>query len=130
MTNSGGELTATGGRNMCLDISLQTVTSKLITSDGREVPFTRSILTLRNDCEVEAVIVEPHATLSQEGGTTQDVSSSLSRSVPASMPPKGTISWDVYDVLLPAHSGTASKIHMFGHRAALNWTYDLAAWIE
>jgi hypothetical protein len=121
---------ATGGRDHCLEIMLQSADSHLKASDGREIPFTRAILMIRNVCEREAVGVTPHATLGQEGGTIQDVTSSLSHSAPSSIPPGGTVSFDVYDLLLPAHPGTASKIHMFGYRAALNWRFDLAAWAE
>ena len=120
----------TGGRNRCLDISLQPLASHLKASDGREIPFTRAILTIRNVCAAEADNVMPRATLGQEGGTIQDVTSSLSSSTPSSLPPGGAVSWDVFDVLLPAHPGTASKVNMFGYRAALNWRFDLAAWAE
>jgi len=120
----------TGERNRCLDISLQSIASHIRASDGREVPFTRAILTIRNMCDSEVVDVVPHATLGQEGGTTQDVSSSFSQSSHSSIQPGGTASWDVYDLLIPAHPGTASKIHMFGYRAALNWRFELAAWAE
>jgi hypothetical protein len=84
---------------------------------------------LRNVCDAEAVNIVPHATLGQEGGTIQDVTGSLSHSAP-SIPPGGTVGLDVYDLLLPAHPGTASKIHMFGYRAALNWKFELAAWAQ
>jgi hypothetical protein len=124
------ERVATKGRNRCLDITLQEVISHIRATDGRKIPFTRAILSLRNVCEAEAHGVVPHATLGQEGGTIQDVSSSLSHSVPCSIPPGETISWDVYDLMLPAHPGTASKVHMFGYRAALNWRFDLAAWAQ
>ena len=130
MTDTSKERPHTGGSDLCLDISLQAVPSHLRASDGREIPFTRAILTIRNVCNEEAVNVVPHATLGQEGGTVQDVTSSLSPSAPSSIPPGGTFSWDVYDLLLPAHPGTASKLHMFGYRAALNWRFDLAAWAE
>jgi len=121
---------AAGGSGGCLDISLKPAASHIRASDGREIPFTRAILTIHNVCNVELVHVEPHATLGQEGGTIQDVTDSLSRSAPSSIPPKGTVSWDVFDLLLPAHPGTASKVHMFGYRAALNWKFELAAWAE
>jgi hypothetical protein len=130
MADNVDERTGTGEGNLCLDISLQSVTSHLKISDGREISFTRAILTIRNVCVEEAVEVVPHATLGQEGGTIQDVTNSLSLSAPSSIPPGGTISWDVYDLLLPAHPGTASKVHMFGYRAALNWRFDLAAWAQ
>jgi hypothetical protein len=117
-------------KNSCLDISLQSLSSRIRASDGREIPFTRAVLTLRNVCEEEVLSVLPHVTLGQEGGTVQDVSGPLSASDSLSIPPGGTVSWDVYDTLLPAHPGSASKIHMFGYRAALNWRFDLAAWAE
>jgi hypothetical protein len=121
---------ATKGKNACLDISLQPQASHIRASDGREIPFARAMLTIRNVCNAELINVVPHATLGQEGGTVQDVTSSLSLSAPATIPPNGTVSWDVYDLLLPAHPGTASKVHMFGYRAALNWRFELAAWAE
>jgi hypothetical protein len=121
---------ATGGGDGCLAISLQPIASHIRASDGREIPFARAMLTVRNVCNAELVNVVPHATLGQEGGTVQDVTSSLSHSAPSTIPPNGTVSWDVYDLLLPAHPGTASKVHMFGYRAALNWRFELAAWAE
>jgi hypothetical protein len=130
MADTSGERAQTGGRNLCLVISLQSVPSHLRASDGREIPFTRAVLTIRNVCIAEVVNVVPQATLGQEGGTSQDVTNSLSRSAPSSIPPGGTVNWDVYDLLLPAHPGTASKVHMFGYRAALNWRFDLAAWAQ
>ncbi len=130
MSGTAEERASTGGRSLCLDISIRSETSRIKTSDGREIPFTRAILTLRNVCDAEAVNVVSHASLGQEGGTIQDVTSSLSHSGPSSIPPGGSLSWDVYDLLLPAHSGTASKIHMFGYRAVLNWKFELAAWAQ
>ncbi len=128
MPDTPGEGATTGERNSCLDISLQSVASHIRASDGREVPFTRAILTIRNMCGSEVVNVEPHATLGQEGGTVQDVTSSFLQSAYSSIRPGGTASWDVFDLLIPAHPGAASKIHMFGYRAALNWRFELAAW--
>jgi len=121
---------ATGVGDSCLEISLQPEASHMHASDGREIPFTRAILTIRNVCNTEIVNVVPHATLGQESGTVQDVTHSFLNTAPALMPAGGKVSWDVYDLLLPAHPGTASKVHMFGYRAALNWRFDLSAWAE
>lgn len=112
----------------CLAFSLQTAASHVRAGDGREVPFTKAVLTVRKACNAELIDIVRHATLDQEGGTIQDVSCVLSG--PASLPAGGGLSWDVYDLLLPAHPGTASKIHMFGYRAVLNWRFDLAVWAE
>ena len=114
----------------CLVVSLEPAASRLKASDGREISFTRAILTIRNGCNVELINMVPHATLGQEGGTVQDVSSAFPGNAVTSIPPGKTVSWDVYDLLLPAHPGTASKVHMFGYRAVLNWRFDLAAWAE
>jgi hypothetical protein len=130
MPDTPGESATTRESKNCLDISLQSAASHIRASDGREVPFTRAVLTIRNVCDSEVVDVVPHATLGQEGGTVQDVSSSFSQSAHSSIPPGGAADWDVYDLLIPAHPGTASKIHMFGYRAALNWMFELAAWAE
>ena len=114
----------------CLVFSLQAAASRLLASDGREIPFTRAVVTVRNACTAELIDMVPHATLGQEGGTVQDVSGAFPGGAAASIPPRGTVSWDVYDLLLPAHPGTGSKVHMFGYRAALNWRFDLAVWAE
>ena len=130
MPDTPDESSTTGERNNCLDISLQPVAAYIHGSDGREIPFTKAMLTIRNVCDSEVVNVEPHATLGQEGGTVQDVTTSLSQPAHSSIAPGRTASWDVYDLLIPAHPGSASKIHMFGYRAALNWRFDLSAWAE
>jgi hypothetical protein len=117
----------TGDQRRCLGISVQAKASHLRASDGREIPFTRAILAVRNECEADIIDFSLHITLGQEGGTVQDVTHVLT-APPASLPPGGGVSWDVYDLLLPAHPGTASKVHMFGYRAALNWRFDLAVW--
>jgi hypothetical protein len=128
MQERSEEKTGRGDHKRCLEFSLHAEASQLRAGDGREIPFTRAILRLCNVCDTELVGVTPCVTLGQEGGTVQDISTSVSLSASASIPPRGMVSWDVYDLLLPAHSGAASKIHMFGYRAALNWRFDLAAW--
>lgn len=130
MAENPEKSSAVSGGHRCLDITLQSMVSHLKASDGREIPFTRALLTIRNVCDEEVFSVVPHATLGQEGGTVQDVTGSLSSLASASIPPGGTVSWDVFDTLLPAHPGAASKVHMFGYRAVLNWRFDLAAWAE
>lgn len=114
----------------CLAISLQAEDSRLVASNGKEISFARAVVTVRNACAAELINMVPHATLGQEGGTVQDVSSAFPGKAGVSILPGGTISWYVYDLLLPAHSGAASKVHMFGYRAVLNWRFDLAVWAE
>jgi hypothetical protein len=116
-------------RGDCFAILLEPAGSSLRASDGREVPFTRAVLSLHNTCAAELIDPSLHVTLGQEGGTVQDVTHVLS-GLSERFPSGRTVSWDVYDLLLPAHPGTASKIHMFGYRAALNWRFDLAVWVE
>jgi hypothetical protein len=128
MPKSPDESTVSGGRGSCLQISLQSVASHIQASDGREIPFTRAVLTIRNVCDADVGHVVLHATLGQEGGTVQDVTHALARPDAASIRPGDAVSWYVYDLLLPAHPGTASKVHMFGYRAVLNWLFELSAW--
>jgi len=113
----------------CLSIILEPMASHIRASDGRDIPFTRAMLSVRNVCQVNAIDLLPHAMLSQEGGTVQDVTQAISIA-DGGLKPGESVSWDVYDLLLPKHTGTASKIHMFGYRAALNWTFDLSVWAE
>jgi hypothetical protein len=47
-----------------------------------------------------------------------------------SIPAGGELTWDVYELLLAAHPGVASKVHLWGYKAALNWWIDLSAWAE
>ncbi len=114
----------------CLAISLESAASHILTSDGKEISFTKAMLTLRNICDTEVVNVLPFTSIGQEGGTVQDVSHAFSHKAVATIPPGGTVRWDVFDQLLPAHPGIASKVHMFGYRAALNWIFDLTAYAE
>ena len=126
-------LEGTEGRDdqeRCVVIALQPAESKLKASNGKEISFTRAVLTLRNTCTTALSGLVVHATLGQEGGTVQDVSSAFPGTAGASIPPRGSVSCHVYDLLLPAHAGTASKVHMFGYRAVLNWRFDLAVWAE
>ena len=128
MLKSPDERTVPGGRGPCLVISLQSVASKIRASDGRDIPFSRAILTINNVCSAEVIDLVPHASLGQEGGTVHDVTHGFTRPAASSIPAGGSASWDVYDLLLPAHPGTASKVHMFGYRAVLNWLFELSAW--
>ena len=128
MPKSPDKSTVSGERSSCLEISLQPVESHIRTGDGKEIPFTRAALTMRNVCDADVGDVVLHATLGQEGGTVQDVTHALARPDAALIRPDGAVSWYVYDLLLPAHPGTASKVHMFGYRAVLNWLFELSAW--
>ncbi len=88
----------------------------------------RAVLKIQNVCSEAVERIFCHAALGQEGGTVQDVSA-VFPPVPSLSPGK-EVSWDVYDLLLPAHPGAASKAHMFGYRAAMNWRFDLSASAE
>jgi hypothetical protein len=129
MTDTAEGKAGRDDQERCLVFSLQAAVSRLLANDGREIPFTRAVLSVRNACTTELINMVPHATLGQEGGTVQDVTHALS-GPPAPLSPGGSVSWDVYDLLLPAHPGTASKVHLFGYRAAMNWRFDLAVWAE
>jgi hypothetical protein len=129
MTESIRDNKASGPGNPGFVVSLEPITSKIRTSDGRDIAFTRAILTVDNGSGTEVVDLVLHASLGQEGGTVQDVSHVFDGAT-ASIPPGGMVRWDVYDLLIPAHPGTSSKIHMFGYRAALNWRFELAVWAE
>jgi hypothetical protein len=114
-----------------LEIALQAVPSKLQVTGGKEISFCRAILSIRNtgDTAVEGFV--PHATLAQEGGSIQDVTEALLRSkTVASLLPGNAVEWDVYDLLLAGHPGVASKVHLWGYKAILNWWYTLAVWAE
>jgi hypothetical protein len=121
----------TGSLECHLALSLDAVPSRIGTSGGKEVPFKRAILSVRNTGQTTVSGLVPHATLGQEGGSVQDISDVFSRSKTVeSIQPREMIEWDVYDQLLPAHVGAASKVHMFGYRAVLNWWFELVAWAE
>jgi hypothetical protein len=129
MPESSSNSSASEHTEPCLAISLQAVASHIRATDGRDIPFMRAMLTMHNACSSDVIDLAPHVSLGQEGGTVQDVSHAIAGSAVA-VPPGGSITWDVYDLLLPAHQGTASKVHMFGYRAALNWLFELSAWAD
>jgi hypothetical protein len=116
---------------IALQFSITTVPSKLRVTGGREIPFERAILTLRNGGDEAAASVVLHATLSEERGLVHDASEVLRGAATAdSIPPGGGLQWDVYDVLLAAHAGVASKVHLWGYKAVLNWWIDFSTWAE
>jgi hypothetical protein len=116
---------------IALQFSITTIPSKLRVTGGREIPFERAMLTLRNRGDETAIGVVPHASLSEERGLVHDASKALRGAATAdSIPPGGELQWDVYDVLLAAHAGVASKVHLWGYKAVLNWWIDFSAWAE
>jgi|GEM_PF-552370 len=119
------------GQELNLEVSLQALSSKLQTTGGREIPFSRAILSIRNASNKAIAGFVPHATLAQEGGSVQDVTAALSRTKTVeSLPPGETLKWDMYDLLLAEHPGVASKVHLWGYKAILNWWFYLNAWVE
>jgi hypothetical protein len=113
-----------------LEISLQAVPSKLLITGGMEISFSRAILSMRNAGPTVVGLV-PHATIAQEGGSVQDVSEALSQSrTEKSLMPGDILEWDIYDLLLSAHPGVASKVHLWGYKAVLNWWYNVDVWSE
>ena len=110
----------------CMNLSLERQDSTIRASDGKSIPFARAVLRIGNSCDHDIDIV-PQVSLGQEGGTVQDVSSAVVPQGALSVPGGGSVTCDVYDLLLPAHAGSASKVHMFGYRAVLNWRFELAA---
>jgi hypothetical protein len=114
-----------------LQFSITAVPSTLRVAGGREIPFVRAILSLCNSGDTMAAGVIPHATLSEERGLVHDATEVLRHVVAAdSIPPGGEQQWDVFDVLLEAHKGVASKVHLWGYKAVLNWWIDFSAWAE
>ncbi len=111
--------------------AVKTVPSTLRVTGGREIPFARAILVLRNTggSTVPGVVV--HATLSEERGIVHDATEVMKRAEPAdSIPPGGELAWDVYETILAAHAGVASKVHLWGYKAILNWWIELSAWAD
>jgi hypothetical protein len=114
-----------------LSFTLKTVPSTLRVTGGREIPFSRAILSLHNAGGSTAAGIVPHATLSEERGLVHDATEALKGATATdSIPPGGELTWDVYDLLLAAHPGVASKVHLWGYKAALNWWIDFSAWAE
>ena len=114
-----------------LEISLQAVLSNINVSGNKVISFTRAILAMCNTGHAALAGVVMHAALSQEGGIEYDVTDALSRSRPVeSILPGETVTWDVYNLILTEHAGVASKVHLWGHKAVLNWWFNLTAWAE
>ncbi len=114
-----------------LKISLQAIPSKLQVTGGREIAFTRAVLSIVNDGPTALAGFIPHATFAQERGIVHDATEVLSRSkIVEAMQPGEQVTWDVYDLVLIAHPGVASKVHLWGHKAVLDWWLDFVAWAE
>lgn len=110
-----------------LEISLESVPSRIKKTGGGEINFTRAILVMKNTGSEPLSGLSPQATLGQEGGVSQEVTETLTRILPEqTLPPRGTVTWDLFDLLAAGHPGVASKVHLFGYKAVLNWWFDLA----
>lgn len=119
------------GKEQFLAISVHAVPSKLQVGGGAEIPFSRAVLSIRNTGAQAVVGVVPHATLAQEGGTVHDATEALSQArTVESIAPGEAVEWDVYDLLLAADAGVASKVHLFGYKAVMNWWFTVSAWAE
>jgi hypothetical protein len=130
-SDSKANAATTKQQEHCLDFSLQSVPSTLEVTGGNQIPFSRAILSLRNTGQEAVVGVVPHATVTQEGMPVHDRTDALSRAGKVeSIPPGDEVVWDVYDLLRAEADGVASKIHLFGYKAVLNWWYELAVWAE
>ena len=130
-SDSKANAATTKQQEHCLEFSLQSASSTLEVMGGNQIPFSRAILSLRNTGQKAVVGVVPHATVTQEGMPEHDRTEALSRAGKVeSIPPGDEIVWDVYDLLLAEADGVASKIHLFGYKAVLNWWYELAVWAE
>jgi hypothetical protein len=114
-----------------LEISLKAVPSTHTAFGGKQISFAKGLLSICNTGSSPVVEFKPQATLSQEGGSVQDATEALTQSWTAgSIAPGETLEWDLYEVLLTAHPGIASKVHLFGYKAILNWWFELAVWAE
>ena len=131
MPDTKAAKTKTKSQDNCLGIFLQAVPSKLHVSGGSEIAFTRAMLSMVNTGHATLVGVVPHATFAQERGIVHDATDALSRSkIVESIQPGEAVKWDVYDLLLVAHPGVASKVHLWGYKAVLDWWLDFVAWAE
>jgi hypothetical protein len=113
-----------------LNIVLRPVPSALRVTGNRDIPFVRAILSVRNTGDTVATGFVPHATFSEERGLVHDATEFLKRTAAGRILPGKELQWDVYDALLASHAGVASRVHLWGYRAILNWSIDLAAWAD
>ena len=131
MSDSKADAATTKKQEHCLKFSLQSSSSTLEVMGGDHIPFSRASLSLHNTGQTAVVGVVPHATVNQEGMPVHDRTEALSRAGSVeSIPPGGEIVWDVYELLFAEADGIASKIHLFGYKAVLDWWYELAVWTE
>ena len=118
-------------REGCVEISMPAADSTLRVTGGRDIAFRRAKLIMRNIGSTELAGFLPRATLLQERGLIHDATEALSRGLTAqTIPAGGDVVWDVYDLLLAAHGGVASKVHLWGYKAVLEWWFELTAWAE
>jgi hypothetical protein len=131
MSDSTANANMTKKQEHCLEFSLQSASSTLEVSGNNHIPFSRATLSLHNTGQTAVVGVVPHATVTQEGMPVHDRTEALSRTgTVESIPPGDEVVWDVYDLLRAETDGVASKIHLFGYKAVLDWWYELAVWTE
>jgi hypothetical protein len=106
---------------------LEVVPSTLKIAPGGEIKFPRPVLVIQNVGPDPAKVLISHASIFQEGGMPQEVTETLNKKlIDRFIPPEDTLRWDLYDLLIAEHPGVASKVHLFGYKAVLNWWFELS----
>lgn len=99
---------------------------------GRELVFTDAVLSIRNGGDRPLPGLVPLLSVRQDETTLGEESDVLLAKWPAGgLAPGEEVEWGLYDLLQAVDRGFASKIHLFGLKAALNWSFHLevkASW--
>lgn len=113
-------------RSSPLTLELESVPSTLQTAGGKAIRFTRALLVIRNMGLKPLQGLFLRVTLSQEGGRPQEIAQDLTPALAGGeFPPGERVTRDLFDLLAAGHPGVASKVHLFGYKAVLNWWFDL-----
>lgn len=114
-----------------LKTTIESNPSTLKAAGGREIRFDRAVLVMRNTSGEALVDVSPRVTVVQEGGEPHEMSEALAAGLGESvLPPGGALRWDLYDLLVAGHPGVASKVHLFGYKAILNWWFEFEVGVD
>ena len=117
--------------SVALQFSIAAIPATLRVAGGREIPLSGRSFCCAMGRHPGGRGRPARPTLSEERGLVHDATGGSGRAVAAaSIPPGGELHWDLYDVLLAAHAGIASKVHLWGYKAVLNWWINFSAWAE
>lgn len=108
-----------------LEIALRPAQATLHLAGGRTLPFTDGVLVLRNATGMALEDLRATATVRQEGAILAAEEVPLGQAG-SWLPAGASLERGLYELLQALDRGLASRVHLWGPKAVLNWPFHLS----